>query len=98
MCVRLHLCWARMLGAHAPCQLCAQEPLAPPAAAMAWHPDGKQLAVGLEDGQLLLLNTEDGEVSGSSLPGSCCDHMVSGALHLSLFVPTLPCPSKGTAD
>lgn len=31
-------------------------------AALEWRPDGKQLAVGLEDGTLLLLNTEDGEV------------------------------------
>ncbi|GAB4814517.1 hypothetical protein N2152v2_001563 [Parachlorella kessleri] len=34
--------------------------------ALAWHPDGKQLAAGLEDGTLLLLNTEDGEVLRSS--------------------------------
>lgn len=31
--------------------------------ALEWRPDGKQLAVGLEDGSLLLLNTEDGEVA-----------------------------------
>ena len=36
-----------------PCALCA---------ALEWRPDGKQLAVGLEDGSVLLLNTEDGEV------------------------------------
>jgi hypothetical protein len=28
---------------------------------LAWRPDGKQLAVGLQDGSLLILNTEDGE-------------------------------------
>lgn len=32
-------------------------------AALEWRPDGKQLAVGLEDGSVLLLNTEDGEVA-----------------------------------
>ncbi|KAL4428023.1 hypothetical protein ABPG75_002112 [Micractinium tetrahymenae] len=33
-----------------------------PVTALEWRPDGKQLAVGLEDGSVLLLNTEDGEV------------------------------------
>eukprot|EP00887_Chlorella_sp_A99_P001987 scaffold18.g1987.t1 len=30
--------------------------------ALDWRPDGKQLAAGLEDGSVMLLNTEDGEV------------------------------------
>ncbi|PRW05834.1 anaphase-promoting complex subunit 4 [Chlorella sorokiniana] len=34
-----------------------------PITALEWRPDGKQLAVGLEDGSVLLLNTEDGEVA-----------------------------------
>lgn len=35
-----------------------------PITAVCWRPDGRQLAVGLEDGQVLLLNTENGEVMG----------------------------------
>ena len=48
-----------------PCALCA---------ALEWRPDGKQLAVGLEDGSVLLLNTEDGEVQQNA-------QLLSAALH-----------------
>ncbi|KAL4445375.1 hypothetical protein ABPG77_011200 [Micractinium sp. CCAP 211/92] len=43
-----------------------------PVTALEWRPDGKQLAVGLQDGSVLLLNTEDGEVQQRRqlLPGA----------------------------
>jgi hypothetical protein len=40
-------------------------PVTPRCVVLAWRPDGKQLAVGLEDGKLLLLNTENGEMQHS---------------------------------